>query len=284
MVFDVVYDPWPTTLAAAADRAGARVLDGLDLLVGQAVAAGRADDRAPALARGPPVAGDAALAARNGGSDALRHRGTLARVLRWLTAGESHGPALVAVLEGMPAHVQVTTADVADALARRRLGFGRGARMKFEADAVTPARRRPPRRDPGRSGRDRGRQHRVAQVGDGDVGRPRGRRGARRAGPQRQADPAPPRPRRPGRHAEVRLRRGPARPGARQRPGDRGPGRARLRGPPLPRAGVRRADPQPRRRAGLGQGARRRRPAAGGPRRPSTTTRCAASTATRAPP
>ena len=58
-------------------------------------------------------------------------------MLRWLTAGESHGPALVAVLEGLPAHVQVTTADIADALARRRLGFGRGARMKFEADAVT---------------------------------------------------------------------------------------------------------------------------------------------------
>ena len=58
-------------------------------------------------------------------------------MLRWLTAGESHGPALVAVIEGMPAHVQVTTSDVADALARRRLGFGRGARMKFEADAVT---------------------------------------------------------------------------------------------------------------------------------------------------
>ena len=58
-------------------------------------------------------------------------------VLRWLTAGESHGPALVAILEGLPAHVRVTTADLADALARRRLGFGRGARMKFEADAVT---------------------------------------------------------------------------------------------------------------------------------------------------
>ncbi len=58
-------------------------------------------------------------------------------MLRWLTAGESHGPALVAVLEGLPAHVRVTTTDVADALARRRLGFGRGARMKFEADAVT---------------------------------------------------------------------------------------------------------------------------------------------------
>jgi chorismate synthase len=58
-------------------------------------------------------------------------------MLRWLTAGESHGPALVAILEGLPAHVRVTSEDIADALARRRLGFGRGARMKFEADAVT---------------------------------------------------------------------------------------------------------------------------------------------------
>src|ERR687890_1255825 len=58
-------------------------------------------------------------------------------MLRWLTAGESHGPPLVAILEGLPAHAQVTTADIADALARRRLGVGRGARMKFEADAVT---------------------------------------------------------------------------------------------------------------------------------------------------
>jgi chorismate synthase len=57
-------------------------------------------------------------------------------MLRWLTAGESHGPGLVAVLEGLPAHVQVTTADIVDALARRRLGYGRGARMKFEQDQV----------------------------------------------------------------------------------------------------------------------------------------------------
>ncbi|GAA4354093.1 chorismate synthase [Angustibacter luteus] len=57
-------------------------------------------------------------------------------MLRWLTAGESHGPALVAVMEGLPAGVQVSTADVAAALARRRLGFGRGARMKFEQDEV----------------------------------------------------------------------------------------------------------------------------------------------------
>ncbi|NEA59095.1 chorismate synthase [Streptomyces sp. SID13666] len=57
--------------------------------------------------------------------------------LRWLTAGESHGPALVATLEGLPSGVPVTTAMVADALARRRLGYGRGARMKFEQDEVT---------------------------------------------------------------------------------------------------------------------------------------------------
>jgi chorismate synthase len=58
-------------------------------------------------------------------------------MLRWLTAGESHGPSLVAILEGLPAHVRITSADIADALARRRLGYGRGARMKFEQDEVT---------------------------------------------------------------------------------------------------------------------------------------------------
>jgi len=57
-------------------------------------------------------------------------------MLRWLTAGESHGPALIATIEGLPAGIEVTTSDVASALARRRLGFGRGARMKFEQDAV----------------------------------------------------------------------------------------------------------------------------------------------------
>ncbi|MFT4226387.1 chorismate synthase [Micropruina sp.] len=58
-------------------------------------------------------------------------------MLRYLTAGESHGRALVATIEGIPAHVRVSTTDIAEALARRRLGAGRGARMKFEADEVT---------------------------------------------------------------------------------------------------------------------------------------------------
>jgi chorismate synthase len=57
-------------------------------------------------------------------------------MLRWLTAGESHGQALVGVLEGMPADVTITTADITRELQRRRLGVGRGARMKFEADEV----------------------------------------------------------------------------------------------------------------------------------------------------
>ena len=58
-------------------------------------------------------------------------------MVRWLTAGESHGPALTGIVEGLPAGIPVTTQDVQDALARRRLGYGRGARMKFEQDAVT---------------------------------------------------------------------------------------------------------------------------------------------------
>jgi chorismate synthase len=53
-----------------------------------------------------------------------------------MTAGESHGPALVAVLDGLPSGVAITTADLGRDLARRRLGYGRGARMKFEQDEV----------------------------------------------------------------------------------------------------------------------------------------------------
>ena len=56
--------------------------------------------------------------------------------MRWLTAGESHGEALVGVIEGVPSGVAVTSEDVRAVLARRRLGHGRGARMKFEQDEV----------------------------------------------------------------------------------------------------------------------------------------------------
>ncbi len=58
-------------------------------------------------------------------------------MLRWLTAGESHGPELIGVIEGLPAGVPLLREDIESALARRRLGYGRGARMKFEEDAVT---------------------------------------------------------------------------------------------------------------------------------------------------
>ena len=58
-------------------------------------------------------------------------------MLRWLTAGESHGPALSAIIEGVPAHVQISSHDIDFHLARRRLGVGRGARQNFEADQIS---------------------------------------------------------------------------------------------------------------------------------------------------
>jgi chorismate synthase len=58
-------------------------------------------------------------------------------VLRFLTAGESHGRALVVVVEGLPAGLPVTAADIGHELARRRLGYGRGPRMRFEQDEIT---------------------------------------------------------------------------------------------------------------------------------------------------
>src|ERR1700739_1639941 len=57
-------------------------------------------------------------------------------MFRWLTAGESHGKALAAICDGVPAGVRITSGDVAAALARRGAGDGRGARMKFEQDEV----------------------------------------------------------------------------------------------------------------------------------------------------
>jgi chorismate synthase len=57
-------------------------------------------------------------------------------MLRFLTAGESHGQALVVIVEGLPAGLRVTEKQVQDELARRRLGFGRGPRMRFEVDEI----------------------------------------------------------------------------------------------------------------------------------------------------
>lgn len=58
-------------------------------------------------------------------------------MLRWITAGESHGPELVAVLEGLPAGTPISLAQLRADLARRKLGFGRGSRMKFEQDELS---------------------------------------------------------------------------------------------------------------------------------------------------
>jgi chorismate synthase len=57
--------------------------------------------------------------------------------MRWLTAGESHGQALSAIIEGVPAHVEIDSTFLDFHLARRRLGFGRGARQNFEADKIS---------------------------------------------------------------------------------------------------------------------------------------------------
>ena len=147
-------------------------------------------------------------------------------MLRWLTAGESHGPALVGIIEGVPAGVELTSA------AHQRGAGPPAARLRprrpdeVRAGRGHDPRRRPPRPDPGRPGRHPGRQHRMAQVGNSHVLRSRrpGRPG--RPGPQRPADPAAARPRRPHRHAEVRLRRRPPGPRAGQRPRDGHPGGA----------------------------------------------------------
>src|SRR6195256_3714562 len=58
-------------------------------------------------------------------------------MLRFLTAGESHGRALVVIVEGLPAGLPIAVDDIAGELARRRLGYGRGPRMRFEADELT---------------------------------------------------------------------------------------------------------------------------------------------------
>ena len=155
-------------------------------------------------------------------------------MLRWLTAGESHGPALLAILEGLPAGVASRPPSIAAALARRRLGHGRGARMSFERDEVELL---------------GGVRHGLTQGGPvalriGNTEWPKWEQvmsptrsttdvlaGSR---PQRPAHPAAAGARRPRRHAEVRLRRRPAGARAGQRARDRGPGRPRRGRPGVP--------------------------------------------------
>ena len=201
-------------------------------------------------------------------------------MLRWLTAGESHGPALVAVLEGLPAGVAVTTADIGATLARRRLGL-----RPRRPDEVRAGRGRAPRRRAARPHAGRpGRRSRSATP-SGPSGstvmsrRPGDAEPCSRPGAQRAADPAAPRPRRPGRHAEVRLRRRPAGARAGQRARDRGAGRARRGRRGVPRAGRRRRgwSATSSRSAPVAVAGRRRcRPRTTSPR--WTPTRCAAST------
>src|ERR1700735_1485126 len=180
----------------------------------------------------------------------------MGHVLRWTTAGESHGRALVAVLEGMVAGVSLTSEDIAFQLARRRLGYGRGARMKFERDHVTML---------------AGVRHGVTlggpiaiEIGNtewpkwetvmapdpvdaaelevaGHAARtrpPPGRCRGTRGGAPPPAAPASPRPRRLRGHAQIRVRRRP--PGARagQCPRDRRSGSGRHHRPAVPAAGA----------------------------------------------
>ena len=193
-------------------------------------------------------------------------------MLRYLTAGESHGPALAVVVEGLPAGLPITIDEIGAELARRRLGFGRGPRMRFERDDVEFLGGVRHGRHARVAGLDRDPQHRVAEVAGGDVARARRHREA--------AAPAPARPRRPRRHAEVRLRRRPQRARAGERPRDRGAGRRRHRwprrcSPQLGTAVISHVVQMGPVRAGGGPAARPRRTS---PR--STSRRCAASTPT----
>ena len=177
-------------------------------------------------------------------------------MFRWLTAGESHGRALVAICEGVPAGVRVSTEDVAAALARRRAGYGRGARMTFEQDEVELT-------GGVRHGLTLGGPVaiRIANtewpkwetVMSPDPVDPETLDGQARNAPLTRPRPGP---RRPGRHAEVRPHRRPAGAGAGQRAGDGRPGGARRGGQAAAQPGPRHRDPQPRGRARPGAGAR----------------------------
>ena len=84
---------------------------------------------------------------------------------RFTTAGESHGPGLTAVIEGLPAGLELTAEDIDTDLARRQLGHGRGGRMKIEKDRADVTSGRAPRQDAGRPDRAAGWRTRTTPTG-----------------------------------------------------------------------------------------------------------------------
>ena len=150
-----------------------------------------------------------------------------ARVLRFLTAGESHGQALVVIVEGLPAGLPITVEEVQARAGPPPARLRPRAPHAVRAGRGHAARRRPPRPHARLAGGHRDRQQRVGRSPTSGTRRCR----PRPARTEQPAHPAAARPRRPRRHAEVRLRRRPRRARAGQRPRDRGPGRGRLRWP-----------------------------------------------------
>ena len=100
-------------------------------------------------------------------------------MLRFLTAGESHGPALTVIVDGLPAGVPVDRAAIDADLRRRQGGYGRGGRMKIESDAVEVLSRRPPRPDPGQPGRPCSSATGPRELEGRDVARPAAAGGAK---------------------------------------------------------------------------------------------------------
>ncbi len=201
------------------------------------------------------------------------------RRLRLLTAGESHGPGLSGILDGLPADLRVSTAKVDRELARRQHGYGSGRRMQIERDRVewtaglrfgrtlgSPLAFSIPNRDWANW------QERMSVEPTACVA------------PTQAHHPGPSRSRRPGRCHQVRHRRHPQRARARLGPLD-GSARGRRRGLPPAARGLRRAHLVVRRPAGTGAGLRRRRragarscPMAGWSRIAASPRRCAAPT------
>ena len=169
-------------------------------------------------------------APRPAGRDGQRRRGhgpgrpasrssSVSCVLRYLTAGESHGRALVVIVEGLPAGLPVQAGDIADELKRRRLGYGRGPRMRFEADEITLT-------GGIRHGRTLGSPVAI-EIANSEWPKWTEEMSPGTRAPGRGPHPTPPGACGPAGHAEVRLRRRPRRPRTGLGPGDGGPGGGR---------------------------------------------------------